>query len=293
MNEAIITRGLVKKYGRHAALNGFTLAVPSGSITGLVGRNGAGKTTWMMTVAGFVIPDAGEVSILASGPFDARRHGGRFTILPQDSDLPNEGRVRALLIGYARLQGMTKKDAAKSADELIEVMNLTDKANASIRSLSHGMRKRVMVAQAFLGHPDVVMLDEPLSGLDPVEAERLRSFLLSLRGKTTLVISSHQLDDIEKLCTHVAFVADGKVERITSDSGRIVYALKELPSDLAALEQECPGVRLQIGERALVAEFGEGLAVETVNAALLPRLVPFGVIAVTPGRSLEEAYLGK
>ena len=355
MNEAIITRGLVKKYGRHAALNGFTLAVPSGSITGLVGRNGAGKTTWMMTVAGFVIPDAGEVSILASGPFDARRHGGRFTILPQDSDLPNEGRVRSLLIGYARLQGMTKKDAAKSADELIEVMNLTDKANASIRSLSHGMRKRVMVAQAFLGHPDVVMLDEPLSGLDPVEAERLRSFLLSLRGKTTLVVSSHQLDDIEKLCTHVAFVADGKVERmetlraITSDSGRIVYALKTLPNDLAALEQECPGVRLSVGasfqdargrvgdaplpsapllsvgasfqdargrvgdaplpsaplpsaplpsaplpsEKTLVAEFGEGLAVETVNAALLPRLVPFGVIAVTPGRSLEEAYLGK
>ena len=321
MNEAIITRALVKKYGRHAALNGFTLAVPSGSITGLVGRNGAGKTTWMMTVAGFVIPDAGEVSILGSGPFDARRHGGRFTILPQDSDLPNEGRVRSLLIGYARLQGMTKKDAAKSADELIEVMNLADKANASIRSLSHGMRKRVMVAQAFLGHPEVVMLDEPLSGLDPVEAERLRSFLLSLRGKTTLVISSHQLDDIEKLCTHVAFVADGKVERmetlraITSDSGRIVYALKELPSDLAAIEQECPGVRFSVGasfqdargrhgvpplpsaplpsEKTLVAEFGEGLAVETVNAALLPRLVPFGVIAVTPGRSLEEAYLGK
>ena len=104
MNEAIITRGLVKKYGRHAALNGFTLAVPSGSITGLVGRNGAGKTTWMMTVAGFVIPDAGEVSILGSGPFDARRHGGRFTILPQDSDLPNEGRVRSLLVSYARLQ---------------------------------------------------------------------------------------------------------------------------------------------------------------------------------------------
>ena len=338
MNEAIITRGLVKKYGRHAALNGFTLAVPSGSITGLVGRNGAGKTTWMMTVAGFVIPDAGEVSILGSGPFDARRHGGRFTILPQDSDLPNEGRVRSLLVGYARLQGMTRKDAAKSADELIEVMNLADKANASIRSLSHGMRKRVMVAQAFLGHPDVVMLDEPLSGLDPVEAERLRSFLLSLRGKTTLVISSHQLDDIEKLCTHVAFVADGKVERmetlraITSDSGRIAYALKELPSDLAALEQECLGVRLSVGtrfqrvrgcmvgtplrgvrgrlgetplpsaplpsallpgEKTLVAEFGEGMTVEAVNAALLPRLVPFGVLAVTPGRSLEEAYLGK
>ena len=117
MNEAIITRALVKKYGRHAALNGFTLAVPSGSITGLVGRNGAGKTTWMMTVAGFVIPDAGEVSILGSGPFDARRHGGRFTILPQDSDLPNEGRVRSLLIGYARLQGMTTRSRPTSSSK--------------------------------------------------------------------------------------------------------------------------------------------------------------------------------
>ena len=298
MNEAIITRGLVKKYGRHAALNGFTLAVPSGSITGLVGRNGAGKTTWMMTVAGFVLPDAGEVGILAGGPFDARRHGGRFTILPQDSDLPNEGRVRSLLIGYARLQGMTRKDAAKSADELIEVMNLADKANASIRSLSHGMRKRVMVAQAFLGHPDVVMLDEPLSGLDPVEADRLRSFILSRRGKTTIVISSHQLDDIERLCTHVAFVSDGKVVKmealraITSDTGRIVYMLKERPSDVVALGAACPGVRLSAEGDGVVAEFGPELSVEAVNAALLPRLLVFGVLSVHPGRSLVDAYLG-
>ena len=214
MNEAVITRGLVKRYGRHRALDGFTLAVPAGSITGLVGRNGAGKTTWMMTVAGFVLPDAGEVNILGSGPFDARRHGGRFTILPQDSDLPNEGRVRALLVNYARLQGLTARAAAESADRLIAAFNLTDKARAPIRALSHGMRKRVMVAQAFLGSPEVVMLDEPLSGLDPVEADRLRAFLLSLKGRTTLVVSSHQLDDIEKLCTHVAFVADGKVERM-------------------------------------------------------------------------------
>ena len=98
MNDAIVSRALVKRYGRHNALDGFTLAVPAGSITGLVGRNGAGKTTWMMSVAGFILPDSGEISILGSGPFDARRHGGKFTILPQDSDLPNEGRVRSLLL---------------------------------------------------------------------------------------------------------------------------------------------------------------------------------------------------
>ena len=298
MNEAIVTRALVKKYGRHAALDGFTLAVPRGSITGLVGRNGAGKTTWMMTVAGFVRPNSGEVSILSRGPFDAAIHAGRFSILPQDSELPNEGRVRALLVGYGRLQGLSRKDAAQSADALVAAFNLSDKANSPIRALSHGMRKRVAVAQAFLGEPEVVMLDEPLSGLDPVEADRLRAFILSRRGRTTIVVSSHQLDDIERLCTHVAFVADGRVERmetlraLTSDSGRVAYTLKAKPADLAALEAACPGVRLAEEGDLLVAEFPAELSVDAVNAALLPGLLKFGVLAVQPGRSLADAYLG-
>lgn len=299
MNEAIITRKLTKSYGSNKSLDGFSLAVPAASITGLVGRNGAGKTTWMMSVAGFVIPDSGEVNILGAGPFDANIHSGRFTILPQDSDLPLECKVRSLLVNYARLQGLDKKKAIASADDLIKAFNLTDKANSSIRSLSHGMRKRVMVAQAFLGDPEVVMLDEPLSGLDPVEADRLKSYICAFRGKKTIVISSHQLDDVEKLCTHVAFIAKGKVERmeamrsITSDTGRISYELKTMPADIASLESLCTGVRLASEGGQLVATFDESLSVESVNAALLPRLIPFGVISVTAGLSLEQAYLGK
>ncbi len=299
MNEPVITRKLSKRYGRVLALDKFTLAIPAGSTTGLVGRNGAGKTTWMMSVAGFTIPDSGEISIFGSGPFDAALHAGRITILPQDSDLPLEGRVRPLLLHYARLQGLDKGNASASAASLIKTFNLEDKANSPIRSLSHGMRKRVMVAQAFIGRPEVVLLDEPLSGLDPVEADRLRSFILSLRGKTTIVISSHHLDDIEKLCTHVAFVNSGRVERIqtlrslTSDTGRISYELKSLPQDTRELESLCPGIKVFINGSTLVATFDESISVESVNAALLPRLVSHGVISVTPGRSLEEAYLGK
>ena len=297
MNEAVVTRALVKRYGRHAALDGFTLSVPRGSITGLVGRNGAGKTTWMMTVAGFVRPNSGEVNILGRGPFDASVHAGRFSILPQDSDMPSQGKVRSLLVGYGCLQGMPKKAAAESVGSLIRAFNLSDKANSSVRALSHGMRKRVAVAQAFLGNPEVVMLDEPLSGLDPVEADRLRSFILDRRGDTTIVISSHQLDDIERLCTHVAFVSDGRVERmetlrsLTSDTGRVAYRLESLPADLAPLAAACPGVSLAVDGDLLVAEFDAGLSVAGVNAALLPRLVEFGVLAVTSGRSLAEAYM--
>ena len=149
MNEAIITRGLVKRYGSVNALDGFSLSIPSGSITGLVGRNGAGKTTWMMTVAGFILPDSGEINLLKSGPFDASRHGGRFAILPQDSELPHEAKVRALLTHYAQLQGLTTKAAKKSVDSLIKTFNLNDKANTPIRALSvHTIRAMIKMQNA-------------------------------------------------------------------------------------------------------------------------------------------------
>lgn len=299
MNEAIVTRNLVKRYGRHRALDGFTLAVPSYSITGLVGRNGAGKTTWMMTVAGFVMPTSGEVSLLSSGPFDASRHSGRFSILPQDSELPLTACPRELLVRYARLQGLAADKAEESADSLLKAFNLSDKAARPVRSLSHGMRKRVMVAQAFIGNPEVVMLDEPLSGLDPVEADRMRSFIRSYRGKSTIVISSHQLDDIQKLCTHVAFVDAGKVERIvtlssiTSESGRVVYTLRRAPTNVPALEALMPGLSLAWSEcdSALTAEFDSSVAPEVLNSLLLPGLIPCGIVSVVSGRTLEQAYL--
>lgn len=294
MNEAVVTRGLVKRYGRGRALDGFSLAVPLGATLGLVGRNGAGKTTWMMTVAGFVRPDAGTVDILGRGPFDASRHSGKLAILPQDSELPLEARPRELLIRYARLQGLSSAMAARSADDLLDAFNLADKADSPVRALSHGMRKRVMVAQAFIGNPQVVLLDEPLSGLDPEEADRMRRFFLARRGMVTLVVSSHQLDDIEKLCTHVAFVETGRVTRVetlaslTAAPGRVAYALAHEPVGVAVA-----GVRLVWDAAAgvLTTEHDAARSVEEVNAELLPKLLPFGVRSVTSGRSLEDVYL--
>ena len=166
---AIVTRDLVKKYGRRRALDGFTLSVPHGSILGLVGPNGAGKTTWMMVVAGFIRANAGEIDVLGKGTFDARIHAGRLAILPQDSELPLESRPRDLLFRFGRLQGLGAAAARKSASDVLEAVNLSDRADATIRSLSHGMRKRVMLAQCFVGNPEVVLLDEPLNGLDPAE----------------------------------------------------------------------------------------------------------------------------
>ena len=298
--DAIVAKNLVKRYGRGAALNGFSLSVPVGSTMGLVGRNGAGKTTLMMIAAGFVLPTSGSIDILGRGAFDAARHGGRLSILPQDSELPLEARARELLVRYARLQGLSAAASEKSADELVEAFNLEAHAGKRIRALSHGMRKRVMVAQAFIGDPEVVLLDEPLSGLDPVEASRMRRFIRAHRARQTVVISSHNLDDIEKLCTHVAFIEGGKLERVdalsafTSASGRIVYALRRRPGDLPALERLGEGLTLawdgKTGE--LTAFFKDEVPPDEVNAKLLPALLPFGVVSAVSGRSLEEAYLG-
>jgi ABC-type transport system involved in cytochrome c biogenesis ATPase subunit len=158
---AIVAKNVVKRYRRGGGLNGFSLSVPAGSTMGLVGCNGAGKTTWMMVVAGFVLPDSGSVDILRGGPFDAAVHGGRLSILPQDSELPLDARVRELLVRYARLQGLSAPSARRAADELLNAFNLEAHADKRIRQLSHGMRKRVMVAQAFVvpfPQPDIPRL---------------------------------------------------------------------------------------------------------------------------------------
>ena len=228
---AVSSKGLVKRYGKRRALDGFALDVPEGCVMGLVGPNGAGKTTWMMAVAGLVRTDAGTVGLFGtSQSFNAAVHSGRLAILPQDSELPLESTPEGFLRGLARLQGL-KADAAKeTVRKVLEAVNLADRAKASIRSLSHGMRKRLMAAQCFLGEPDLILLDEPMNGLDPEEAVRFRSLILSRREGCTVVVSSHNLADLEKFCTHVTFVRDGKVVKTA--------ALRDLTADGASLEDK-------------------------------------------------------
>lgn len=298
---ALVTRDLVKTYGRRRALDGFSLTVPRGAVMGLVGQNGAGKTTWMMTVAGFLKPNSGVVDLLGRGPFDAAVHSGRFSILPQDSALPLEARPFGLLYRFARMQGLSKDEARRSASDMLKTVNLDDRANSAIRSLSHGMRMRVRLAQCFVGRPELVMLDEPLNGLDPREADRMRQFIRRRSGRQTIVVSSHNLHDVEALCTHVAFVDKGRVVRtdtvakVTEAASRVTYTLSARPADVAALEAALPGAAFEWHEEsnALACSFDESAGcVAAANRALLPALLAqTDVLAVSSGSSLEEVYL--
>ena len=301
IGSAIVTRNLVKHRGRCRALDGLTLSVPRGSVLGLVGENGAGKTTWMMTVAGFLRPDAGEIDILGGGPFDAERHSGRIAILPQDSELPFEMSPCDALYRFGRLQGLSAQAARRSAQGALAAVNLSDRAKAPVRTLSHGMRKRAMVAQCFIGNPEIVLLDEPLNGLDPVEADRMRRFILAQRGRRTVVVSSHNLEDVERLCTHVAVIGKGRLVRmdtlasITHGTDRVAYSLASKPADMSALISALPGISLEWREngRVLICSFGTSAGgVAEVNRMLLPMvLAQTDVLSVVPGQSLEEAFL--
>ena len=295
---ALRLRGVRKRYGKTVALDGLTLDVPRGALLGLIGENGAGKTTTFGVVTGAVRADAGAVDVLGQGPFDPARHAGRVTVLPQDCELHPHSSARQILRYYARLGGQTAQDAARDADRVLDLVHLCSRADARVRQLSHGMKRRLAVAQALLGEPELVLLDEPTGGLDPHLVVEMREVLRSQRGARTLVVSSHILADLEATCDHVAFleagvcVASGPVDEITKRAGRVRVRLA------GAREGDAPELALEGRELSrdgewLVVTLREGESPAEGNAEILPALIAQGaeVLEVRHGESLEDTYM--
>ena len=302
MTTALELTGVVKRYGRCTALNGLDLAVPAGSIFGLVGSNGAGKTTAMAVSVGLLRLATGRVNLLGEGPFHPARHAGRVTLLPQDSRLPPHSRVEELLRYYGQLQGLREGELQASIEEVLDWVHLQERRRAAVRTLSHGMMRRLTIAQAFLGHPELVLLDEPISGLDPREAARIRAILQRRRGAQTIVISSHNLHELETLCDTAAFIEAGRLvrqdsmDRLTRRSGRMTYHFKPGPLPLDEIRRAVPEAQWEADPAAgtLTVSFLEsGGSAETLNAAVLPLLLAAGVgiLEIRRGSSLESEYL--
>jgi ABC-2 type transport system ATP-binding protein len=294
-----------KRFGGTQALRGLHLEVPRGSLFGLIGPNGAGKTTAFSIACGFLNADAGEVSILESGPFHPQRLKGRMTALPQDALLGAETRCLEHLEYYGRLQGMSAAEARREGERLLDELGLGALHQAKARTLSHGMLRRLTVAQALLGEPELILLDEPTSGLDPRHAHELRELLRrTRRDGRTLVISSHNLPELESLCDHVAFidrgvlVAAGATDAVTGKGQEVEIDLAEAPEPLlAALRAVLAGdtVTWDEGRRLLRITFQprEGRAAEDVIGAALRALLDAGarIAGVRRGTSLETKFL--
>ncbi len=248
-------QGLTKKYGSTLAVNDLSLEIESGPPVALIGPNGAGKTTLLSLLSGFIRPSNGSASIMGHAPGSAALHG-KLSALPQDANLDPRLSVSKQLRHFARLQGLSKSDAVAAVQSSLETVQLADAAHKKPDELSHGMRKRIAIAQMLMGEPKLALLDEPTAGLDPPNVKIIRDVIARHAGNTTFVISSHNLDELEKLCRDVVFLDQGKLlkhqpisdlaeqqgvlnVRLTDvDAEAFMRACRELPGTLNVVLQE-------------------------------------------------------
>ena len=300
---ALSLRAVGKNYGRIRALDGLDLEVPRGSVFGLVGRNGAGKTTTFAISCGYLRPDSGKVSLLGDGPFDPARHRGRVGALPQDAALGRDLTVAEQLTYLGRLQGLSRAEIGGEVARILKLVDLTSRARDRTRTLSHGMLRRLGIGQAFLGRPELVLLDEPTNGLDPAQAGSIRDFIATQRGERTIIISSHNLHELETMCDHVAVIDAGRlvmagtIAEVTGQNDEVRITLGAGPAPLEPLRAALAGdeVEWDGATRTFKISFGRrpDREAEDVVSLALHALLDAGarVSTVTRGQSLERRYL--
>jgi ABC-2 type transport system ATP-binding protein len=205
-------KNLVKHYGNIRALNDLTFTITEKTSTGLVGPNGAGKSTLLSILCGFTLPSAGNVKILDQTPGSSMLTG-RIGMLPQDVSMFSGIAIEKQLVFFARLQGLDKESARVEAERVISKTGTQSLVKQYPETLSHGQRKKVILAQALIGKPDILLLDEPTSGLDPVAASEVRQIIQDLRQQHTLIVSSHNLEEIRNVCNEIIVIDEGSVIR--------------------------------------------------------------------------------
>ena len=201
---------LARRYGDVVALDGLSFTVEPGQLFGFVGPNGAGKTTTMRIILGVLEPDAGSVR-WRGAPVDLATRA-RFGYMPEERGLYPKMRVRDQLAYFASLHGLSRPDALAATDGWLERLGIADRAGDRVEALSLGNQQRVQLAAALVHDPELLVLDEPFSGLDPVGVDVLSEVLRDrARAGVPVVFSSHQLELVERLCDAVAIVRDGRV----------------------------------------------------------------------------------
>lgn len=215
----IIAKNLSKFYPGHVAIEGVSFEIDSGEIVGLLGLNGAGKSTILKILGCFLMPSGGEASV---GGFSVERQADsvRSVIgyLPDTPPIYPEMSVRSFLRYVARLKDVEAKLTDTQVADAINHCNLVDVADVPLGELSHGYRQRVGIAQAIVHRPSVLILDEPINGLDPVQIVEMRDLIVSLKGHHTVILSSHILSEITKTCDRILIIDRGKLVAEGSES---------------------------------------------------------------------------
>jgi lipooligosaccharide transport system ATP-binding protein len=229
--ELIQVTNLVKNFGSFTAVNGISFSVKQGESFGLLGPNGAGKSSTMRIIGATSQRTSGDVKILGKDP---ELHGPQIRahlgVVPQQDNLDEELTCAENLYIYGRYFGLPKRLVTEKLDELLEFAQLNEKKNAKVNSLSGGMKRRLTIARALVSDPDILMLDEPTTGLDPQARHILWDRLFRLKEKgVTLLITTHHMDEAEQLCDRLIVMDNGKIMAEGSPAGLIKeYSSKEV-----------------------------------------------------------------
>lgn len=208
-------RQLNHVYSGNVALSNINFELDAGEPIGLVGPNGAGKTTLLNILSGFLHPTSGNIRLFGYPPGSSELIG-KISALPQDARLDPSFTITEQLVFYARLQDMAKAEATLEASRVLEAVALTEVAQEKPVALSHGMAKRVAIAQALIGTPNLILLDEPTAGLDPVNVRTVRTIIAEHSPKTTFIISSHDLAELDRLCQRILLLEKGVLQPETT-----------------------------------------------------------------------------
>ena len=286
-------KSVSKSYGEtHAAVD-VNLTIPRGSIYGFLGPNGAGKTTTIRSIMNIILPDKGEILLAGHPMVSATRD--RIGYLPEERGLYRKMKCLDQLAYLAQLKGLPRKEAFLKADLWLEKMDLAEWRNRKVDALSKGMQQKIQFAATFIFEPDLVILDEVFSGLDPLNIELLRDMILEEKRKgTTILFSTHMLPEAEKICDSICLIeggeviVDGSLDKVRADfplkSVKVAWKGEvEPPDDLPGVshqEKEEGSWRLTMAEGADPQE-------------LLPRLMAVGQVTLFSANrpSLSEIFL--
>ncbi len=298
MSTIVSCIGVSMRFGSTHALEHVDLSLPAGPPIALVGPNGAGKTTLLAIFCGFLRPSQGQVRVLGAKPGSTTLLG-RIGALPQDAQFDPRFSVGRQLRHLAQLQGMANDQARTEAARVLELVGLSDCWAKKPHTLSHGMRKRILIAQAFLGTPEVIFLDEPTAGLDPQNMRVVRELISRQSERVTFLISSHNLDEVEKLCATVLHISGGQLKEqvAVNEIGRERFLTIVLANSLVDIDavvgsltgmQEVDEVSVKSGG-ALVLKF-DAHAHPQFDQTLLQHLAQHGwpYRQLINGRALED-----
>lgn len=209
MTDALILEGITKRFGRFTAVDGFTLHLPAGQVLGFLGPNGAGKTTTLRMVMSILYPDAGSLRVL--GHPNAAEVKDRIGYLPEERGLYRKMTVQETLEYFGYLKGLRGADLRQRVNEGLERVGLADWRKKRVEALSKGMSQKLQFVAAVLHRPELVILDEPFAGLDPLNVDLLERLLTELRrAGTTVIFSTHQMSQAERLCDRIVLIHRGR-----------------------------------------------------------------------------------